>query len=274
LPAKWIMSRLNTLITNVQKLFDLYQYGEAGNQILSFMWDEFAPWYLEIAKHPLYNGTEEEKIIARRVMVHVLDTCLRLLHPFMPYMTEEAWKYIPHEGDALIIAKWPEADAAYIDEQAEAQMNNLFEMIRAIREVRTEYNVEPGKRIQALVAPGSQRDILSEYNYVFARLCNVEQTELIADDAVAPDNSASTVIADTTIYLPLEGMLDIAKECERLRKELADNAANIQRVQGKLSNDSFVSKAPEQVVQRERDRLAEYESEAQKIQELLDSLCG
>ncbi len=274
LPAKWIMSRVNILITNVQKLFDLYQYGEAGNQILSFMWDEFAPWYLEIAKHPLYNGTEEEKNSARRVMVHVLDTCLRLLHPFMPYMTEEAWKYIPHEGEALIIAQWPEANAAYIDEQAETQMNNLFEMVRAIREVRTEYNVEPGKRIQAIVAPGSQRDTLSEYSYVFARLCNVEQTELIADDAAAPENSASTVIADTTIYLPLEGMLDIAKECERLRKELADNAANIQRVQGKLSNENFVSKAPEQVVQRERDHLAEYEAEAQKIQELLDSLCG
>jgi valyl-tRNA synthetase len=238
------------------------------------MWDEFAPWYLEIAKHPLYNGTQTEKDNTRRVMVHVLDTCLRLLHPFMPYMTEEAWKYIPHEGKALIIAKWPESDGAYINEKVETQMNALFDMVRTIREIRTEYNVEPGKRIQAIIAPGNQRQSLQEYSYVFGRLCNVEQTELIADDAAAPENSASAVIGDTTIYLPLEGMLNIAKECERLRKELADNADNIKRVQGKLANENFVNKAPEQVVQRERDRLAEYEAEAQKIQELLNSLCG
>ncbi len=274
LPSRWIMSRVNKLVASVQQLFDQYQYGEAGNQILSFMWDEFAPWYLEIAKHPLYNGTEEDKDNTRRVMVHVLDTCLRLLHPFMPYMTEEAWKYIPHEGEALIVAQWPEADAAYMDDAAEAQMNFFFEMVRAIREIRSEYKVEPGKRIQAIMAPGNQENQLSQYSYVFGRLCNVEDVQLIANDAAAPANSASAVIGDTTIYLPLEGMLDIDKECERLRKELAENAENIKRVQGKLANESFVNKAPEQVVQRERDRLAEYEAETQKIQELLDSLCG
>ncbi|MEO1288457.1 MAG: valine--tRNA ligase, partial [Chloroflexota bacterium] len=219
LPSKWIMSRLNKLIARTQSLFDSYQYGEAGSQILSFLWDEFAPWYLEMAKNALYGDDEATKIMTRRVMVHVVDTCLRLLHPFMPFMTEEAWNYIPHEGDALIIAKWPESDEAYIDETAEAHMTILMDMVRAIRETRTEYKVDPSNRITALIAPGSQRANLEAYDYVFARLCNVESVKLLSDDAPAPENSASAVVRDTTIYLPLEGMLDVEKECARLTKE-------------------------------------------------------
>ncbi|MEL6308352.1 MAG: valine--tRNA ligase, partial [Chloroflexota bacterium] len=212
IPSRWLVSRQQKLIQSVQKLFDNYLYGEAGNQILSFMWDEFAPWYLEIAKHNLYGENEAEKTKTRRVMVHVLDTCLRLLHPFMPFMTEEAWKYIPHEGEALIIAKWPESDATLIDEEAESQMMLIMDMIRAVRETRKEYKVDPSNRITALVAPGSQRDLLEKYDYVFGRLCNVATIELLADDAPAPENSASAVVRDSTIYLPLEGMLDVEKE--------------------------------------------------------------
>ncbi|MDQ7034426.1 MAG: valine--tRNA ligase [Anaerolineae bacterium] len=273
LPSKWIMSRLNKMVANVQNLFNNYQYGEAGNQILNFIWEEFAPWYLEIAKHPLYNGTEDEKTRARRVMVHGLDTCLRLLHPFMPYMTEEAWTYIPHEGNALIIAKWPEVDEHYLDENAETQMNLLMDMVRGVRESRTEYKVDPGKRIKAIIAPGKQRANLEHYDYVFARLCNVEAIELLADNAPAPENSASAVVSDTTIYLPLEGMLDIEKECERLKKEQVTTAADIQKTESKLKNENFVSKAPDKVVQRERDKLADLQAAAQNIEELLSNLC-
>lgn len=274
LPSQWIMSRVNRLVGNVQNLFDIYQYGEAGNQILSFMWDEFAPWYLEIAKHALYGEDEAAKTRTRRVMVHVLDTCLRLLHPYMPYMTEEAWNYIPHDGDALIIAEWPTVDEQYLSESAENQMNQLMEMVRGVRETRTEYKVDPGKRITAVIAPGNLREKLEQYSYVFSRLCNVEQVDLLDDGAAAPENSASTVIGNTSIYLPLEGMLDVEKECERLKKEQVKTAEAIQRVEGKLANENFVTKAPEAVVQRERDNLAELQAEATKISELLQSLCS
>ena len=274
LPSKWIVSRLNKLVANVQGLFDNYLYGEAGNQILSFMWDEFAPWYLEIAKHPLYGDDEAAKTQTRRVMVHVLDTCLRLLHPYMPFMTEEAWNYIPHDGDALIIAKWPESDAQYINESAEAQMTLLMDMVRAVRETRTEYKVDPSNRISAIIAPGNQRANLEQYDYVFARLCNVEKVDLLDENAPAPENSASAVVSDTTIYLPLEGMLDIEKECARLKNELQKNAGAIKGTEAKLANDGFVSKAPEHVVQRERDKLAELQAEVAKIEQLLAMLCG
>lgn len=273
LPSRWIVSRVNKLIKTVQYLFDTYQYGEAGNQILSFMWDEFAPWYLEIAKHPLYNGTEAEKVTTRRVMVYVLDMCLRLLHPFMPFMTEAAWRYLPHAGEALIIAQWPQVDDAYLDESAEADMSQFMDMVKGIREIRTEYKVDPAKRIKALIMSGSQGQNLERYAYIFGRLCNVAEIELMASDAAIPQNSASAVVSDTTLYLPLEGMLDLSKECERLSKERETLAQAIEKTERQLNNENFVSRARPEVVQRERDRLAELQAEAQKIAELLASLC-
>jgi valyl-tRNA synthetase len=274
LPSQWIVSRVNKLIGSVQNLFDAYQYGEAGNQILSFMWDEFAPWYLEMAKHPLYGSDEVAKNNTRRTMVYVLDMCLRLLHPYMPFMTEEAWQYIPHEGESLMLAKWPTVNAAYVNDAAEAEMENLIDMVRGIREIRDQYKVDPSKRVGAIIAPGSQRANLERYHYIFGRLCNIDKVELLADNAPAPANSASAVISDTSLYLPLEGMLDIAKECARLSKEREKAAGDIQKTEAKLSNESFVGKAPEAVVQRERDRLAEVKAELAKIEQLLATLCG
>jgi valyl-tRNA synthetase len=274
LPSRWIVSRTQRLIANVQHLFNIYQYGEAGNRILSFMWDEFAPWYLEIAKHPLYSGTPAEKTLTRRVMVSVLDTCLRLLHPYMPFMTEEAWQYIPHAGATLSLAKWPVADPAYIDETAEAQMDIFMELVRGVREIRTNYKVDPAKRIKALISPSSQRANLERYSYIFGRLCNVAEVELLADAAPAPQNAASSVVADVTLYLPLEGMLDVAAECARLRKEQTATQERIAKTEQKLANEGFVAKAPPQVIQKERENLAEAQASLQRINELLQSLCG
>jgi valyl-tRNA synthetase len=273
LPSQWIMSRLQKLLANVQHLFDIHQYGEAGNRILSFIWDEFAPWYLEVAKHPLYNGTEGEKQRTQGVMVHVLDQCLRLLHPFMPFMTEEAWSYLPHEGNALILAEWPQVNASYQSDDAEATMNILMELVRGVRNVRKDYGVDPGKRIQAMVAGGSYEAVTRDYDYVFARLCNVEQVTHISAEGDVPQNSASVVVSDVTMYLPLEGMLDIQAECERLNKEKQTWLERKAKVAGKLSNESFVSKAPEAVVQRERDNLEEAETTLKQIEERLASLC-
>jgi valyl-tRNA synthetase len=278
LPSQWIMSRLQRLIANVQKLFDLHQYGEAGSQIVSFVWEEFAPWYLEIAKHPLYNGSEDEKQRTRQVLVHVLNQCLRLLHPFMPFVTEELWRYTPHaEGErALIVADWPQADAAYVSDRAEAEMAVLMELVVGVRNTRNEFNVDPGRRVTALVAPGGYREQIERYGYVFARTCNVESVTLIDQDnhAALPENAASVVSSDVTLYLPLEGMLDIAAECERLNSKLGKLQDEIKKVEGKLSNEGFVNKAPADVVQRERDNLAERQAEAAQIQERRQQLCG
>jgi valyl-tRNA synthetase len=274
LPSRWIVSRLMRLVDNVQHLFDVYQYGEAGRQIYEFLWSEFADWYIEISKHPLYEGDAKTKETTRRVLVGVLDTCLRLLHPFMPFVTEEIWQYIPHEGEALIIASWPTADKAHMDEGAETQMNALMDTVRGIRNARTEYGVDPARRITAQVAPGSYRAVLERYGYLFARLCNVSELTLLADGAPSPGEAASVVVSDMTAYLPLAGMIDIKAECERLTKEQSRLNEQIAKSQAMLGNEQFVSRAKPEVVERERSKLADLQASAAQIADRLKELCG
>ncbi|MBZ0286942.1 MAG: valine--tRNA ligase [Anaerolineae bacterium] len=274
LPSRWIVSRLNRLVGSVQYLFDVYQYGEAGRQVYDFLWGEFADWYIEISKYPLYEGDAKAKENTRRVLVHVLDTALRLLHPYMPFVTEEIWGHIPHQGEALIIAKWPVSDKAYLDEKAEADMNTLMDLVRGIRNVRAEYNVDPAKRITAVMNAGGQKANIEKYGYLFARLCNVFEVTLLAAKATAPDDSASVVVSDVTAYLPLAGLIDVAAECERLTKEQAKLNDQIAKAKNMLSNDQFVSRARPDVVERERTKLADLQTSAAQIGERLAALCG
>ncbi len=272
LPARWILSRLHRLIANVQQLFDIYQFGEAGSQIMAFMWDEFAPSYLEISKHAMYSGNESEKTAAQRVLVAVQDACLRLLHPFMPFMTEEAWRYIPRAGEALIIADWPQADEARIDAEVEARMNLLLELARELRNARAEYKVDPSKRIKALAQAGASANDLEQYAFIFSRLCNVEALRMLTAEDAPPANSASIVVNDVTLYLPLEGMLDLEAESQRLAKEAQRLAQQIAKTRKMLSNENFLNKAPAAVVQRERDRLSALDSAYSQVSERMSSL--
>ena len=273
LPARWIVSRLQRLIANVQYLFDIYQYGEAGNQILAFMWDELAPVYLEVSKQALYHGTDAQKDAARRVLVAVQDTCLRLLHPFMPFMTEEAWRYIPHEGEALIMAPWQRADDSLIDADAEAQMGAILDLVREIRNTRGEYKVDPSRRIQALAKRDAASEALADNAHILARLCNVDTLTLLPANADDPPNCAGIVAGELSIFLPLQGMLDIAAECQRLQDESAKVAAQLARTQKMLANDNFVARARADVVQRERDRLRDLQAASAQIAERIASLC-
>ncbi len=274
LPGQWILSRLNKLVKNVQYLFDTYQYGEAGRSIRNFLWEEFAPWYLEMSKHSLYNGTPQQRQLAQRVLVHTLDTAFRLLHPFMPFATEELWGYLPHGGEALMLARWPQVDEAYINNEAEAQMEILMGLVRGIRDIRNnQYKIDPGKRLSAAVAPGSHRANIEAYSYVFGRLCNVYEITLLPDNASPPEKSASTIVSDATLFIPLADMIDFAGECARLNKEQESIAQQISKTEGMLNNEKFVSKAAPEVVERERNRLRELQASATQIQERLNELC-
>ena len=274
LPSRWILSRLQRLIANVQYLFDIYQYGEAGGQILAFMWDEFAPFYLEISKQALYHGGEAERDATVRVLVAAQDACLRLLHPFMPFITEEAWRYIPHAGEALIMADWPRADQALIDTEAEAQMSLYLELVREIRNARGEYKLNPGKRITALAKQDAATLALAENASVLSRLCNVSDLSLLPDDAPDPANCAGIVVGELSIFLPLDDLLDLAAECQRLRDERGKLQAQLERTQKMLGNKNFVARARPAVVQRERDRLREQQAALARLDERLASLCA
>jgi valyl-tRNA synthetase len=269
LPSRWIVSRLNALIGTVTRLFDSYQYGEAGRQIYEFLWHEFADWYIEITKYPLYQGDDQAKQTTRRVLVYVLDNALRLLHPFMPFVTEEVWQHLPHEGKALICAKFPTINETYLDEKAENTLSTLIELVQGIREVRVQYNVEPARKIAAIAAPGSYETALRDYSYLFARLCNVPEMGVLTNGA-APQNAATVVVSDVTVYLPLEGLVDTAAECDRLGKEQIEL---IERLQKQLGNEQFVTRAKPEVVERERAKLADYQASLTQIQERMSALC-
>jgi valyl-tRNA synthetase len=273
LPSQWIMSRLNHLIALVTRLFDTYQYGEAGRQLDEFLWGEFADWYIEISKKSLYQGTEQEKGATRRVLVTVLDNCLRLLHPFMPFVTEEAWAYLPHDEKALIIAKFPIADSRYENDMAERQMETMTELVRGIRNVREEYKVEPARKLNAVVAATSP-EALREYSYLFARLCNVSDLTFIGMNEPAPPQAASITVGEVTFYLPLAHLVDTAAECDRLNNEKQKTEEQIARSQGMLSNDQFISRARPDVVERERFKLAELQSALDQIVDRLATLCA
>ena len=155
LPTRWLLSHLNTLIANVQRLFDSSQYGEAGRQIHDFLWGEFADWYVEISKHPLYQGSAAERETSLRVLLFTLDQIAAPASSFMPFVTEEIWQHLPYEGETLMLAHWPEADVSYHDAEAESQFELLMELVRGLRELRRDYEVTPGRKLTVIAAPGN-----------------------------------------------------------------------------------------------------------------------
>lgn len=272
LPSRWILSRLNRLVSTVQRLFETYQYGEAGRQLDDFLWGDFADWYIEVSKHPLYQGTDAEKTAARRVLLHVLDTSLRLLHPYMPFVTEEIWSYLPHEGQALIMAAWPQPDERYYDDNAERDMLLLIDLVRGVRNVRDEYSVEPARRITALAARSDSEHLIEGYAYLFSRLCNVSALRLLDAGEEIPAQVASVVAGDITLYLPLADFVDLQAERERLTKEQTKLQDQIARSQGMLGNDQFMARARPEVIERERTKLADLQASVTQIAERLSAL--
>jgi valyl-tRNA synthetase len=270
LPSRWILSRLSRLVGSADYLFSQYQYAEAGRQMLDFLWEDFAPYYVEISKHLLYGEDESAKQTTRQVLLYSMETLLRLLHPYMPYMTEEIWAALPHppgESPALIMASWP-ANPGMLDEAAEEQMRVLNALVAELRLARAEYNVDPGKRLEVYADPGSYGAALADYGYVFGRLCNIEALHF----APPPAKSAAVVAADVTLYLPLEGMIDLDKERARLQKDLGNLEKQIEGKQKQLGNAEFVGKASPEVVQGVRDKLSELQASQQALQKRLEVL--
>ncbi|MBE7557209.1 MAG: valine--tRNA ligase [Anaerolineales bacterium] len=275
LPDRWILSRHNRLIADVTRLINEYNFGEAGRQLYDFFWSEFADWYIEIAKIRLYGADPRAQATARRVLVYVLEHVLRLLHPFIPFVTEAAWQHLPHEGESLMVTNWPHPSHTGIDEEAEAQMTLLIEIIRAIRNIRSEYNVEPGKKISAHIAAGANADLLAKHQEILVALARLEKDELhiVPNLARKPDQSVAHVVSGgIEVYLPLAGMIDLDAERDRWHKEVAQLEKRIAASRVRLSNPNFIEKAPAAVVEKEREQLADLELQAAKIWERLKEL--
>ncbi len=276
LPERWILSRLSATVADCTRLMDSFQFGEAGRVAYEFFWGEYCDWYLEIAKIALYRGSAEARARARAVLCKVLDDSLRLLHPFIPFVTEETWGYLKQAiGDetwppGLIVAPWPMPGPR--DEAAEADMALVMDIIRAVRNARAEYNVPAGQPISAFIAAGEKEALLREQAEVLCTLARIDPARLtIAGHIEAPAHSITLVTGAVSTYLPLAGLVDLAAERARLQKELADTEAQLAR-SAQLLAGPFAQRAPAQVVQRERDRQAELQARADRLRARLADL--
>ncbi|MGQ9839873.1 MAG: valine--tRNA ligase [Anaerolineae bacterium] len=276
LPDRWILSRLSATVADVTRLMESFQFGEAGRQLYEFFWGEFCDWYLEISKIALYRGDETARAQAQATLVKVLDASLRMLHPFIPFVTEETWGYLKQAaGDetwppALIVAPWPAPEGR--DEAAEADMALLMEIIRGVRNARAEYEVKPGQQIAAQISAGPHQALLRNHAEIICALARIDPTRLtIAEYVAAPPKAFTLVIGAVTTYLPLADLIDLEAERGRLSKELAETEAQVARSQS-LLNGPFAQKAPPAVVQKERDKLAELLARAERLRSRLAEL--
>jgi valyl-tRNA synthetase len=287
LSDSWIWARLQALIRDVERLFQTYQYGEAGRQIYDFFWGDFADWYLEIAKLQLAEGGDRAFYTAY-TLVQVLDMCLRMLHPFTPFVTEEIWGYLkqacqvhsprlsPGNGwpAALISAPWPEPrEAEGWEEDKVVEFGLLQDIVRAIRNLRAEKNITPGKRIPAIIISETHAHTLRSQSRVIAALARIELNNLTVAEKLPskPKGHIALVVGPVEIYLPLAGLADTSEERARLNKELSEVTSQIQRLQTLLTGP-FAEKAPQAVVQREQEKLKQYQETAEKLRNQLAAL--
>ncbi|MDV6377242.1 valine--tRNA ligase [Sporosarcina sp. GW1-11] len=269
----WILTRLNETVEQVTSLADRYEFGEMGRALYNFIWDDFCDWYIEMAKLPLYGEDEAAKKMTRSVLAHVLDQTMRLLHPLMPFITEEIWQNLPHEGESITVAKWPEVDAALMDKSRATDMKLLMDIIKAVRNIRAEVNTPMSRKVDLYISAKDDATVavLEANRQYIERFCNPE-TLTIGVKVNAPGKTMSAVVTGAELFLPLEGLIDIEEELARLTKELGKWQGEVKRVQGKLSNERFTAKAPAAVVEEERakeqDYLEKYAAVERRIAEL------
>ncbi|OFI47885.1 valine--tRNA ligase [Floricoccus penangensis] len=270
---RWILTRLNETIERVTENFDKFEFGEAGRALYNFIWDEFADWYIELTKEVLYGEDETEKEVTRSVLTHVLDQILRLLHPIMPFVTEEIFENIPHTEETLVTAKYPQVRPEFDDAQAAQGVEVLKEVIRSVRNSRAEVNVAPSKAITILIktkTPEIEEFFKANENYL-RRFTNPEVLE-ISSDVDAPAQAMSAVITDAEIYLPLADLINVEDEITRLNKELAKWQKELDMVGKKLANEKFVANAKPEVVEKEKEKQADYQEKFNATKERIEQL--
>ncbi len=275
LADRWILSRLEFTQNEASRLIEGWQFGEAGRQLYEFLWNEYCDWYIEAAKVRLYDGTTEEAQTTRHVLAYVLEHSLRLLHPYMPFVTETIWQNLSGLGDdgrALIISRWPHMYGRN-NPAAEEGFARIQDIVRGVRNVRSEYNVEPSRRIAAMFSAGDQTQSMNDNLALLANLARLDpQSVVIAASLPAPDKAVTLAYGAVTLYLPLAGMVDLDAERIRLQKEIENLQQQMRRTASLLSNPGFVNKAPAEVIERERTKHEELRVRASQLEERLAAL--
>ena len=268
---KWVLSKLNTLIADVTENLEKYELGIAVQKVYDFLWDTYCDWYIELTKARLYSEDAEQKQTALQVLVYVLDQTLRLLHPFMPFITEQIWQSIPHEGDALIVADWPVFREDLMFKTEEAQMESVMNAIRAIRNRRADMNVPPSKKA-ALYILTTKPEAFAEGEGFMQRLAYADEVTMLSKEPENIDGMVCCTTADAKLYIPMGQLVDVAKELERIEKELEKAQKNLAGIMGKLNNENFTARAPEAVVAAEREKAAKAEALIQQLKQSEEAL--
>ncbi len=312
LPDRWILSRLDAVRHEITRLIDTWQFGEAGRQLYEFLWNEYCDWYIEAAKVRLNEGAATEAQATRQVLAFVLEQSLRLLHPFMPFVTEAIWQNLPGIGQgapnpettraeteflgraslvakpnspetqfmptptvcapAIMVTRWP-GPSGRRNEEAETSFGRVQEIVRGIRNVRAEYDVPAPKRIPALFSAGEHAALLRESLPIMAFLARLDAGETeVAADLPAPGKAATLAAAGVTVYLPLAGLVDFAAERKRIQGEIDNIDRQVSRIEGMLNNPGFTGKAPADVIDRERTKLADLQGKRGQLSERLSDL--
>ncbi|MBM2658413.1 valine--tRNA ligase [Staphylococcus pseudoxylosus] len=260
LADKWILTRLNETIANVTDLSDKYEFGEVGRTLYNFIWDEFCDWYIEMSKIPMNGEDEAQKQVTRSVLTYVLDNTMRMLHPFMPFVTEQIWQNLPHEGETIVNASWPKVNDELTFDDSKETMQQLVEIIKSVRQSRLEVDTPLSKAIPIFIKAKDdniKETLLNNSNYI-DRFCH--PSELTIDmDIEIPEKAMTSVTTAGEVVLPLEGLIDMDKEIERLENELLKWEKELDRVNKKLANENFVNKAPEKVINEEREKKQTYQ---------------
>ena len=254
---RWILTRLNDTVERVTEQMDKFEFGVAGHILYNFIWDEFANWYLELTKEVMFGEDEAEKDITRAVLLHVLDQVLRLLHPIMPFFTEEIFEKLPNTSGSIVVAEYPKVRPEFNDDKASEGVAMLIELITAVRNIRAEVNTPLSKAVPMLIK-SEHADFLNAVSPYISRFTNPSELT-IAKVLAVPEQAMSAVITGAELYLPLAGLINIEEEIARLEKELAKWQKELDLVNKKLGNERFVANAKAEVVQKEKDKLADYQ---------------
>lgn len=271
LADRWIISRFQAVAGDVTRYLDAYELGEAARILYDYIWSEFCDWYIELAKPRLYGKTSaQDRVTAQHVMCTVLKNILELLHPFMPFITEEIWQHLPARGVTVMQAPWPVPRRELVDVKAESGMGVLMEVTRAIRHIRSEMNVPPGRKAEVFISVPDEmiREIIEKEIDYIRELANAE-VKVFPSLPEVPDHSAHALARGAEIFVPLKGLIDVEKETMRLEKELAAIDKDLARVRGKLANTGFLSKAPADVVEKEKAKESELSGKQSAIRERL-----
>ena len=265
---KWILSKYNDLVKAVTDNLDKFELGVAVSKLYDFLWDDFCDWYIELVKPRLFDKESASAKVAQNVLTYVLSNTLKLLHPVMPFITEEIWQALPHEGESIMISQWPQYMEELSDPQAEADMASIMDAIKGIRNTRNEMNVPPSKKVKLSIVT-KEAELFGSAALFFEKLASASEIEVLADKSNAPENAVSVVTAKAEILLPMDQLVDREKEIERLTKEKVRLQGEIKRVEGKLSNKGFTDKAPAHVVEEERKKGEGYKAMLETVLESL-----